>query len=104
MVEFLHENTKALTLKLTPDQISAIGYVKPLDLGFPGDMIGQDLASMVAGRRRSSLERAPSTGSLLVSSSSCLITKQEARIGALTGTDVSLLLPSSQSYQSQMKT
>lgn len=41
-VEHLHDNIKALTIKLTPEQISRIEEIKPFDPGFPHNFIGPD--------------------------------------------------------------
>jgi len=41
-VEHLQDNIKALSIKLTPEQIEHLESQKPFDLGFPGSMIGQD--------------------------------------------------------------
>ncbi|CED82260.1 aryl-alcohol dehydrogenase [Phaffia rhodozyma] len=42
-VEHLHDNIKALSIKLSPEQIQAIEGVKKFDIGFPHDMIGGDV-------------------------------------------------------------
>ncbi|KAK4051919.1 putative aryl-alcohol dehydrogenase aad14 [Microbotryomycetes sp. JL201] len=41
-VEHLHDNIKALSIKLTPEQIKRIEDVKPFDPGFPHSFIGSD--------------------------------------------------------------
>ncbi|KAM0788304.1 putative aryl-alcohol dehydrogenase aad14 [Microbotryomycetes sp. NB124-2] len=41
-VEHLHDNIKALSIKLTPEQIKRIEEVKPFDFGFPSNFIGTD--------------------------------------------------------------
>lgn len=41
-IEHLHDNIKALSIHLTEDQIKSIESVKPLELGFPLDIIGED--------------------------------------------------------------
>ncbi|KAK4047038.1 putative aryl-alcohol dehydrogenase aad14 [Microbotryomycetes sp. JL221] len=41
-VEHLHDNIKALTIKLTPEQINRIEEIKQFDLGFPHNFIGTD--------------------------------------------------------------
>jgi aryl-alcohol dehydrogenase-like predicted oxidoreductase len=44
-VEHLKDNIQALKIKLTDKQIEHLESVKPLDLGFPVNMIGQDPAA-----------------------------------------------------------
>ncbi|KAL6239259.1 NADP-dependent oxidoreductase domain-containing protein [Aspergillus navahoensis] len=41
-VEHLHDNIQALKIKLTPEQVAYLESVRPLELGFPHDMIGTD--------------------------------------------------------------
>ncbi|KAL3437235.1 NADP-dependent oxidoreductase domain-containing protein [Aspergillus tetrazonus] len=41
-VEHLSDNIQALKIKLTPEQMAYLESVRPLDLGFPHDMIGTD--------------------------------------------------------------
>ncbi|KAK8194197.1 putative aryl-alcohol dehydrogenase aad14 [Zalaria obscura] len=41
-VEHLHDNIKALSIKLTDKQIEYLESVKPLDIGFPMNFVGQD--------------------------------------------------------------
>ncbi|KAL4818958.1 NADP-dependent oxidoreductase domain-containing protein [Aspergillus spinulosporus] len=41
-VEHLTDNIQALKIKLTPEQVAFLESVRPLDLGFPHDMIGAD--------------------------------------------------------------
>ncbi|CEL01435.1 Putative Aad14p [Aspergillus calidoustus] len=41
-VEHLHDNIQALKIKLTPEQIQYLESVKPFDVGFPQNMIGND--------------------------------------------------------------
>ncbi|KAL4979950.1 NADP-dependent oxidoreductase domain-containing protein [Aspergillus desertorum] len=41
-VEHLHDNIQALKIKLTPEQVAHLESVRPLDLGFPHDMLGTD--------------------------------------------------------------
>ncbi|CUS23792.1 LAQU0S12e00122g1_1 [Lachancea quebecensis] len=41
-VEHLKQNIRALSIKLTPEQISFLESVVPFDLGFPGSFIGPD--------------------------------------------------------------
>lgn len=41
-VEHLQDNILGLSLKLTPEQIAFLESVKPLDVGFPNDFIGED--------------------------------------------------------------
>ncbi|KAL3447553.1 NADP-dependent oxidoreductase domain-containing protein [Aspergillus insuetus] len=41
-VEHLHDNIQALKIKLTPEQIQYLESVKPLDVGFPQNMLGND--------------------------------------------------------------
>ncbi|KAF4217273.1 hypothetical protein CNMCM8980_007737 [Aspergillus fumigatiaffinis] len=41
-VEHLHDNIKALSIKLTPEQIEYLESVKPMDLGFPSNFTGSD--------------------------------------------------------------
>ncbi|KAL4743866.1 NADP-dependent oxidoreductase domain-containing protein [Aspergillus similis] len=41
-VEHLFDNIQALKIKLTPEQVAYLESVRPLDLGFPHDMIGTD--------------------------------------------------------------
>ena len=41
-VEHLHDNIKALSIRLTDEQIKKLENVKPFDLGFPMTMIGED--------------------------------------------------------------
>ncbi|KAJ0417103.1 NADP-dependent oxidoreductase domain-containing protein [Aspergillus carlsbadensis] len=41
-VEHLHDNIQALKIKLTPEQIQYLENVKPLDVGFPQNMLGND--------------------------------------------------------------
>ncbi|KAK4051922.1 putative aryl-alcohol dehydrogenase aad14 [Microbotryomycetes sp. JL201] len=43
-VEHLHDNIKALSIKLTPEQIKRIESVKPFDMGFPHSFIGTDVS------------------------------------------------------------
>lgn len=40
--EHLHDNIQSLSITLTDEQISFLESVKPFDLGFPHDFIGQD--------------------------------------------------------------
>lgn len=39
-VEYLHQNIKALSIKLTAEQVKEIEAVKPFDLGFPHNFLG----------------------------------------------------------------
>ncbi len=41
-VEHLKDNIKALSIRLTDEQIAYLESVKPFDLGFPGNFIGDD--------------------------------------------------------------
>lgn len=41
-VEHLHDNIKALSIKLTDDQIKFLESVEPFDPGFPNNMIGEN--------------------------------------------------------------
>ncbi|KAL4890033.1 NADP-dependent oxidoreductase domain-containing protein [Aspergillus ambiguus] len=41
-VEHLRDNLKALEIRLTPAQIDYLESIKPLDIGYPGNYIGQD--------------------------------------------------------------
>ncbi|PLB34202.1 aldo/keto reductase [Aspergillus candidus] len=41
-VKHLQDNILALSLKLTPEQIASLESVKPLDVGFPSNFIGED--------------------------------------------------------------
>lgn len=41
-VEHLQDNIKALSIKLTDKQIEYLESVKPLDVGFPNNLIGED--------------------------------------------------------------
>jgi aryl-alcohol dehydrogenase-like predicted oxidoreductase len=41
-VEHLQENIKALSIKLTDEQINFLESVLPFDLGFPGNFLGED--------------------------------------------------------------
>jgi aryl-alcohol dehydrogenase-like predicted oxidoreductase len=41
-IEHLHDNMKALSIKLTDEQIKYLESVKSFDLGFPGNFIGPD--------------------------------------------------------------
>ncbi|KAL4807067.1 NADP-dependent oxidoreductase domain-containing protein [Aspergillus unguis] len=41
-IEHLHDNIQALKIKLTPEQVQYLEAVKPLDLGWPHNMIGAD--------------------------------------------------------------
>lgn len=41
-IEHLHDNIKALSIHLTEDQIKSIESVKPLELSFPLNIIGED--------------------------------------------------------------
>ncbi|KAL4751686.1 NADP-dependent oxidoreductase domain-containing protein [Aspergillus terricola var. indicus] len=41
-VEHLSDNIQALKIKLTPEQVAYLESVRPLDPGFPHDMIGTD--------------------------------------------------------------
>ncbi|KAL4903651.1 hypothetical protein BDW74DRAFT_37241 [Aspergillus multicolor] len=41
-VEHLHDNIQALKIKLTPEQVEFLESVRPVDLGFPHDLIGTD--------------------------------------------------------------
>ncbi|KAL4777865.1 NADP-dependent oxidoreductase domain-containing protein [Aspergillus nidulans var. acristatus] len=41
-VEHLFDNIQALKIKLTPEQVDYLESVRPLDLGFPHNMIGTD--------------------------------------------------------------
>ncbi|KAL4880411.1 putative aryl-alcohol dehydrogenase AAD10 [Aspergillus karnatakaensis] len=41
-IEHLHDNLQALKIKLTPEQFEYLEGVRPLDLGFPSNMTGQD--------------------------------------------------------------
>lgn len=43
-VEHLHDNIKALEIKLTPEQIEYLESAKPFDIGFPNNFIGPDPA------------------------------------------------------------
>ncbi|KAL3495812.1 NADP-dependent oxidoreductase domain-containing protein [Aspergillus germanicus] len=47
-VEHLQDNISALKIRLTAEQISYLESVKPFDIGFPGNMIGED--PKVSGR------------------------------------------------------
>ncbi|KAL4761981.1 aldo/keto reductase [Aspergillus foveolatus] len=41
-VEHLSDNIQALKIKLTPEQVAYLESVRPIELGFPHDMIGTD--------------------------------------------------------------
>jgi len=41
-VEHLQDNIKALSIKLTDQQIEYLESINPFDIGFPGDFIGED--------------------------------------------------------------
>ena len=41
-VEHLQDNIKALSIKLTSKQIEELEAVKPFDIGFPGNFVGDD--------------------------------------------------------------
>ncbi|KAL4931287.1 aldo/keto reductase [Aspergillus undulatus] len=41
-VEHLHDNMQALKIELTPEQVEYLESVRPLVLGFPCDVLGQD--------------------------------------------------------------
>ncbi|KAJ5776132.1 uncharacterized protein N7511_001143 [Penicillium nucicola] len=41
-VEHLHDNIKALSIRLTDAQIAYLEAVKPLDIGFPQNMLGEE--------------------------------------------------------------
>jgi aryl-alcohol dehydrogenase-like predicted oxidoreductase len=41
-VEHLHDNIKALSIRLTDTQIAFLEAVKPLDIGFPQNMLGEE--------------------------------------------------------------
>lgn len=41
-VEHLHDNIRALTIRLTPEQIEYLESVQPFDIGFPHNFIGED--------------------------------------------------------------
>ncbi|KAH0141824.1 hypothetical protein KCU67_g14317, partial [Aureobasidium melanogenum] len=41
-VEHLHDNIKALTIKLSDEQIKKLEDVRPFDIGFPNNFIGVD--------------------------------------------------------------
>lgn len=41
-VEHLHDNIKALSIRLTDDQIRRLEEVKPFDIGFPLNFIAND--------------------------------------------------------------
>ncbi|KAJ6072700.1 hypothetical protein N7467_010785 [Penicillium canescens] len=41
-VEHLHDNIKALSIRLTDAQIAFLEAVKPLDIGFPQNMLGEE--------------------------------------------------------------
>jgi len=41
-VEHLEENIKALSIRLTDEQIKKLESVKPFDIGFPLNMVGDD--------------------------------------------------------------
>ncbi|PSN75407.1 aryl-alcohol dehydrogenase [Corynespora cassiicola Philippines] len=41
-VEHLHDNIKALTIKLSEKQIETLEGVVPFDIGFPGSFVGED--------------------------------------------------------------
>ncbi|KAM0788305.1 putative aryl-alcohol dehydrogenase aad14 [Microbotryomycetes sp. NB124-2] len=41
-IEHLHDNIKALSIKLTPEEIKRIEDVKAFDLGFPSNFVGTD--------------------------------------------------------------
>ncbi|KAI4762490.1 putative aryl-alcohol dehydrogenase Aad14 [Aureobasidium sp. EXF-3400] len=43
-VEHLHDNIKALSIKLSDEQIKKLEDVKPLDIGFPNNFIGENPA------------------------------------------------------------
>lgn len=41
-VSHLHDNIKALSIRLTEEQIARLEAVKPFELGFPYGLIGND--------------------------------------------------------------
>lgn len=41
-IEHLHDNIKALSIKLTSEQIKELESVQPFDIGFPNNFIGSD--------------------------------------------------------------
>lgn len=41
-IEHLQQNIAALSIRLTPEQISFLESVKPFELGFPHDFLGAD--------------------------------------------------------------
>ncbi|KAH7014077.1 aryl-alcohol dehydrogenase [Microdochium trichocladiopsis] len=55
-VEHLHENIKALSIRLTDEQISFLESVQPFDLGFPTNFLGDD--PNVTGKNTSRIARA----------------------------------------------
>ncbi|EFX02619.1 aryl-alcohol dehydrogenase [Grosmannia clavigera kw1407] len=54
-IEHLHDNIKALSIKLTDAQIALLEDVKPFAIGFPNDFIGAD--PFVTGKPNFRLER-----------------------------------------------
>ncbi|QYT03403.1 Aryl-alcohol dehydrogenase Aad14 [Trichoderma simmonsii] len=41
-IEHLKDNIKALSIKLTPEQVGYLDSIRPLDVGFPNNFIGPD--------------------------------------------------------------
>ena len=64
-VEHLKDNVQALKIRLTPDKIAYLESVKPFDVGFPQDFLGEDphltgkTAEILAGNASLSWVRSP---------------------------------------------
>jgi aryl-alcohol dehydrogenase-like predicted oxidoreductase len=53
-IEHLQDNIQALTIKLTSEQMTYLESMKPFDVGFPGNMLGED--PKVTGKTQWSLQ------------------------------------------------